>query len=64
MTSQEWLAGYLEQGAQEPGPYPPDAASAHPSSRTCTACPVAGEAALPPATFRFHSAVSAPQCGV
>jgi len=28
MTSQPWLAGYLEQGAQGPGPYAPDAASA------------------------------------
>jgi hypothetical protein len=28
MTSQPWLAEYLEQGAQEPGPYAPDAASA------------------------------------
>jgi hypothetical protein len=28
MTAQPWLAGYLEQGAQEPGPYAPDAASA------------------------------------
>jgi len=28
MTSQPWLAEYLEQGAQEPGLYAPDAASA------------------------------------
>ena len=33
MTSQEWLAGYLEQGAQEPGPYAPDAASADAARR-------------------------------
>ena len=33
MTSQPWLAEYLEQGAQEPGPYAPDAASADAARR-------------------------------
>ena len=33
MTAQPWLAGYLEQGAQEPGPYAPDAASADAARR-------------------------------
>lgn len=33
MTSQPWLAGYLEQEAQEPGPYAPDAASADAARR-------------------------------
>ncbi len=33
MTSQPWLAEYLEQGAREPGPYAPDAASADAARR-------------------------------
>ena len=33
MTSQQWLAEYLEQGAREPGPYAPDAASADAARR-------------------------------
>ena len=33
MTSQPWLAEYLEQGAEEPGPYAPDAASADAARR-------------------------------
>jgi anti-sigma-K factor RskA len=33
MTSQPWLAEYLEQGAQVPGPYAPDAASADAARR-------------------------------
>jgi hypothetical protein len=33
MTSQPWLAEYLEQGAQEPGPFAPDAASADAARR-------------------------------
>jgi hypothetical protein len=33
MTSQPWLAEYLEQGAQEPGPHAPDAASADAARR-------------------------------
>ena len=33
MTSQQWLADYLEQGAQGPGPYVPDAASADAAER-------------------------------
>ena len=33
MTSQPWLAEYLEQGAQEPGPYALDAASADAARR-------------------------------
>ena len=33
MTSQPWLAEYLERGAEEPGPYAPDAASADAARR-------------------------------
>ncbi|MGH3163625.1 MAG: hypothetical protein ACRDOC_17220, partial [Streptosporangiaceae bacterium] len=33
MTSQPWLAEYLEQGAPEPGPYAPGAASADAARR-------------------------------
>jgi hypothetical protein len=33
MTSQPWLAEYLEQGARGPGPYAPDAASADAARR-------------------------------
>jgi hypothetical protein len=33
MTSQPWLAEYLEQGVREPGPYAPDAASADAARR-------------------------------
>jgi len=33
MTSEPWLAEYLEQGAEEPGPYAPDAASADAARR-------------------------------
>jgi hypothetical protein len=33
MTSQQWLAEYLEQGAQDPGPSAPDAASADAARR-------------------------------
>ena len=33
MTSQQWLAEYLEQGAQEPSPYAPDTASADAARR-------------------------------
>ena len=33
MTSQPWLAEYLEQGAREPGPHAPDAASADAARR-------------------------------
>ena len=33
MTSPPWLAEYLEQGAREPGPYAPDAASADAARR-------------------------------
>ena len=33
MTSQQWLAEYLEQGAREPDPYAPDAASADAARR-------------------------------
>jgi len=33
MTSQPWLAEYLEQGAEEPGPHAPDAASADAARR-------------------------------
>ena len=33
MTSQPWLAEYLEQEAREPGPYAPDAASADAARR-------------------------------
>jgi hypothetical protein len=33
MTSRQWLADYLEQGAQGPGPYAPDAASADAAQR-------------------------------
>ncbi|HMI26454.1 MAG TPA: anti-sigma factor [Streptosporangiaceae bacterium] len=33
MTSQPWLAEYLGQGAREPGPYAPDAASADAARR-------------------------------
>jgi len=33
MTSREWLADYLEQGAQGPGPYAPDVASADAAQR-------------------------------
>jgi Anti-sigma-K factor rskA len=33
MTAQQWLAEYLEQGAQEPGPYAPDSASADAARR-------------------------------
>jgi hypothetical protein len=33
MTSQQWLADYLEQGAQGPGPYAPDVASADAAQR-------------------------------
>ena len=33
MTTQQWLAEYLEQGAEEPGPYAPDAASADAARR-------------------------------
>ena len=33
MTSQPWLAEYLERGAEEPGPYAPDVASADAARR-------------------------------
>jgi len=33
MTSQQWLAEYLEQGARDPDPYAPDAASADAARR-------------------------------
>ena len=33
MTSPQWLAEYLERGAEEPGPYAPDAASADAARR-------------------------------
>jgi hypothetical protein len=61
MTSQQWLAEYLEQEAREPGPYAPDAASADAARRLRDLLADPDGWAEPPPGFYYQAWMKGPR---